>query len=426
MIRMSAFCLAIGLGFAAESGKSKSVTFHREVLPVLQAKCQSCHRPGEAAPFSLQTYQQARPWAKAMREAVLAKRMPPWFADPHVGKFTNDWSLSAAEIATIAKWAEQGAPEGDARDAKPNPTFTNGWRIPEPDMVIEMPEPYAVPASGTVEYTYYIVPTGLKEDRWVAMSEARPGNREVVHHIIAFVREPGSKWMEGYPERKAFVPQRKGGIGQADAFMAGYAPGTLPMRLKPGQAMLLKAGSDIVFQMHYTASGKAAMDQSKIGLVFAKEPVKQRVHTLAVQNRSFVIPAGANDFPVAAAVTLNADVELLDLTPHMHVRGKSAKMRAVYPTGEEEKLLEVKYDFNWQLAYRLPDGKVMPKGTRIEGVNTYDNTANNRFNPDPKQEVKWGDQSWEEMMINFFQVAAPVDVAPSALLVKPPPKPAAD
>jgi hypothetical protein len=168
------------------------------------------------------------------------------------------------------------------------------------------------------------------------------------------------------------------------------------------------------------------VDQSKVGLVFAKEPVKQRVHMLAVQNRSFAIPAGANDFPVAASVTLNADVELLDLMPHMHVRGKSAKMRAVYPTGEEEKLLEVKYDFNWQLAYRLPDGKVMPKGTRIEGVNTYDNTANNRFNPDPKQEVKWGDQSWEEMMINFFQVAAPVDVAPSALLVKPPPKPAAE
>lgn len=426
-MRLTICCLIVSaVGLAAQSGKSPKVTFHNDVLPVLQAKCQQCHRPGEAAPFSLRTYQQARPWAKAIREAVLAKRMPPWFADPHVGKFTNNSSLSEAEIAKLVAWVDQGAPEGNPADAKPNPVFTDGWRIPQPDMVVEMPRPYTVPASGTVEYTYYIVPTGLTEDKWVTMSEARPGNRAVVHHIIAFVREPGSKWLEGYPLRQGVVPQRKGSGGMADAFLAGYAPGTVPMRLRPGQAMLLKAGSDIVFQMHYTANGKEATDQSKVGLVFAKEPVKQRVHMLAVQNRGFAIPAGADNYPISAAVTLNKDVELLDLIPHMHVRGKSALMTAVYPTGETEKLLSIKYDFNWQLTYSLPDGKILPKGTRVEGVNTYDNSPNNRFNPDPTLVVKWGDQSWEEMMINFFHVATAVDVNPSSLLVKPPAKPAAD
>ena len=420
-------CFATALGFAANTGKSAPVTFHKDVLPVLQAKCQGCHRPGEAAPFALQTYQQARPLAKAMREAVPTKRMPPWFADPHIGKFTNDWSLSEAEVKTIAAWADQGAPEGKAAGAKPNPVFTNGWQIPQPDLVIEMPEPFDVAASGTIDYTYYILPTGLTEDKWVSIAEARPGARAQVHHIIAFLREPGSQWLAGEPVGKGFVP-KKGGRGGPDGFLAGYAPGMLPMKLRPGQAMLLKAGTDVVFQMHYTANGKTAKDQSKIGVVFSKEPVKQRVHMMQVQNGRFVIPAGADDFPVKAALTLGADVELLDLQPHMHARGKTALMKAVYPTGEEEKLLAIKWDFNWQLNYDLPAGKILPKGTRIEGLNTYDNTPNNKFNPDPKAEVRWGDQSWEEMMINFFRVAVDVNVPARSLVARPTaaPKPAAD
>jgi hypothetical protein len=390
---LMSLCVVSVLGFAANTGKSVPITFHKDVLPVLQAKCQGCHRPGEAAPFSLLTYAEARPYARAMREAVLAKRMPPWFADPHIGKFTNDWSLKEAEKQTLVAWADQGAKEGNKADAKPNPVFTTGWQIPEPDMVFEMPAAYAVPASGTVPYVYYIIPTGLKEDKWVRMAEARPGFRSTVHHIIAFVREPGSPWLAGAPVNQGFVPGR-GGKGSPDAFLAGYAPGMLPMKLRPGQAMLLKAGSDIVFQMHYTANGKAGEDRSKVGIVFAKEPVKQRVHMLQVQNGRFTIPAGADNVPVAAALTLAKDVELLDLQPHMHARGKTALMKAVYPTGEDEKLLSIQWDFNWQLNYELPAGKMLPKGTRIEGLNTYDNTPNNKFNPDPKVDVRWGDQSW--------------------------------
>lgn len=415
------------IGFAATTGKPGQVTFQKDVLPVLQAKCQGCHRPGEAAPFSLLSYKEARPWAKAMREAVLAKRMPPWFADPHIGKFTNDWSLNAAEVATIKAWADQGAPEGKPADARPNPTFTNGWQIPTPDVVIEMPEPFDVPAKGTVEYVYYIMPTGLTEDKWVTMAEARPGDeaRAQVHHIIAFIREPGSKWLAQAPVRKAFIPP-SGGQDSPSGFLAGYAPGMRPMILEPGHALLLKAGSDVIFQMHYTTTGKAVRDRSKIGFVFAKEPPKKRVHMLQVQNGRFVIPPGADNFPVKAALTLAADVELVDMQPHMHARGKSAEMKAVYPSGEEEKLLSIKWDFNWQLKYDVPPGKVLPKGTRIEGLNFYDNSPNNKYNPDPKVEVRWGEQTWEEMMVNFFRVASDPQLSTRDLIARPARRPAAD
>jgi hypothetical protein len=423
MVRpLLAFALLTASAFAA---KPAAVTFHKDVLPILQTKCQGCHRPGEAAPMAFLTYQQTRPFAKAIREAVATKRMPPWFADPHVGKFTNDWSLSPTEIQTLSAWAESGAPEGNAKDGQPNPTFATGWRIPEPDLVIQLPEPYQVPASGTIDYVYTIVPTGLTEDRWIQFAEPRPGNRALVHHVIAFIREPGSPWFAEYPVNKSFIPNKttKGG---PSGYITGYAPGSMPYTLRPGQAALLKAGSDIVFQMHYTANGTPGTDQSKIGLVFAKEPPKQAVHTLWLQNSKFVIPPGADNYPVATTVTLGTDVELLDSTPHMHVRGKAATLKAVYPTGEEEKLLSARYDFSWQLSYQYAPGKIMPKGTRLEAVSFYDNSTNNKHNPNPKAEVRWGDQSWEEMMLNFVRVAVDVNVKPGSLLQRPAPKPAAE
>lgn len=378
--------------------------------------------------MSFLTYKDARPWAKAMKQAVAARRMPPWFADPHVGKFVNDKSMSETEIQTIVAWADAGAPEGNPSHAKPNPTFVTGWSIDKPDLVIEMPEPHNVPEKGTIDYTYFILPTNLTEDKWVQMAEARPGNREVVHHIIAFIREPGSKWFAGEPYGKPVIPKKGNGEGGSAGSLAGFAPGMEPNIFRPGQAMLLKAGSDLVFQMHYTANGKATTDQSKIGIVFAKEPVKQRVFNLAVQNTRFAIPAGADNHPVSAAITLGTDVELLNMQPHMHVRGKASEMRAVYPTGEIEKLLSIRYDFNWQLDYQLAPGKILPKGTRVEATNYYDNSPNNKDNPDPTAVVKWGDQSWEEMMIDFFQVAVDINTKPASLIQRQPapPKPAAE
>jgi len=401
------------MGAAAAAGP----TFYKDVLPVLQRNCQGCHRPGEATPMALMTYQEVRPWAKAIKEAVAVRRMPPWFADPHVGKFTNDRSLSGADIATLTAWADTGAAAGDPAEAPPPVAFTEGWSIPTPDLVVEMPESFTVPARGTIEYTYFIVPTGLTEDRWVQFAEARPGNRKVVHHIIAFIRDPDSKWLREYPRGKGFVPNRGSRGEMSGEFMTGYAPGSPPEALRPGYGKRIRAGSDIVFQMHYTASGEESVDRSKVGIVFARQEPSYRVLTLAAQNNKFTIPPGAPNHPVDGAITLHAESELISLLPHMHLRGKAMDVRAVYPTGETEKLLSVpRYDFNWQLWYQLPPGKKLPAGTRIEATGYFDNSPNNKANPDPAATVRYGDQSWEEMMFAFFDLAIPVSMNPRDLL----------
>ena len=416
-MRLEPIISGLLFAFAATAATNPlPVTFTKDVAPVLQKNCQACHRPGEAAPFSMLTYEQARPWAKAMKEAVLLKKMPPWFADPHYGKFANDKSLSQKEIDTIVAWADAGAPEGDLKDLPAPVSFTEGWQIPKPDVVFELPNAVNVPASGTIEYQYVIVPTGFTTDRWVRFAEARPGNRALVHHIIAFIREPGSKWMKDATPGVPFVPEKRkkdkkdegdddGGAFSGDA-IAGYAPGMYPMRLEPGQAKLIRAGSDIVFQLHYTANGKAGTDRSKVGLVYATEPPKERVFTLGAVNGKFKIPPGDANYRVESEFEMGTQVKLVSMQPHMHLRGKDFEYRVVYPTGEAETLLKVpNYSFSWQLYYQPVKQLVLPKGTRIECTAHYDNSLNNPNNPDATKEVSWGDQSWDEMMIGFFDVA---------------------
>ncbi len=395
------------LGVLAAALLSGGPTFHKEILPLLQKHCHGCHRAGEAAPMAFSGYQQVRPWAKAIKASVLSRQMPPWFADPAYGKFHNARGLAAVEIETIAAWVEAGAPEGDPSEAPEPVAFVEGWNIGKPDLEIAMPGAYEVPASGTVEYTYVIVPTGLKEDAWVQAAEVRPGSRAVVHHVIAFIREPGSKWMRAYEPGVPFVPRGDRGGGEtASELLVGYAPGLPPAVLQPGTAKLLKAGSDIVLQLHYTTNGGKVSDRTRLGLIFASEPPRERVMTLAAMNTKFVIPAGAPNHRVDSEFTLRADARLIGLMPHMHLRGKDFLYRAVYPTGEEETLLSVpRYDFNWQLWYYLAEPKTMPKGTRLECTAHFDNSANNPANPDAAKQVKWGDQSWEEMMIGWFDVA---------------------
>lgn len=412
-------------------------TFYKDVLPILQNNCQSCHRAGEVAPMSLMTYEDARPWAIAIKMAILTKKMPPWYADPQYGHFSNERTLTPQQIKTLVTWVDGGAQPGDPKD-KPAPVkFVDGWNIGTPDRVIEMPTAYNVPAEGTVDYQYMVISGGFKEDTWVQAAEVRPGNRAVVHHVIAFIRPPDSKWMKDAKPGEFFVPKkpekdekqeskdekqessdrpnqrRRGDIGE---LLVGYAPGLQPLELTD-QAKLIKAGSDIVLQLHYTANGTPGSDKTRIGLIYAKQPPKLRNVMLAASNAGFKIPPNDGNYEVKSQVLLQETVTLADLMPHMHFRGKDFLFQVIYPDGKTETLLSVpKYDFNWQLGYRLEKPLVLPKGTRIECTAHFDNSANNPYNPDPTKEVKWGDQTWEEMMIGWFSVAVDPKVSTAGLM----------
>jgi hypothetical protein len=380
--------------FAANKTTDKP-TYSKDVAPILFNRCTECHRQGEAAPMTFLTYAEVRPWAKAIRERVITRAMPPWYADPNHGKFSNDRSLSQREIETIVAWADAGAPEGNARDLPKSPEYVDGWSIGKPDVVFDLDQDVAVPASGTVPYLYYTVPTNFTEDKWVQAAEVRPGNRAVVHHVIVSIQEPGS------PATGAAGQTRRVGL-------VGFAPGDQPMQLRPGIAKLVKAGSKLVFQMHYTPNGKETTDRTRVGLIFAREPVRQLHRGGMIPNFVFRIPPGEANHEVKSAWTAREDILLTGMMPHMHVRGKDFRYTAVYPDGTSEVLLNVpRYDFNWQLNYQLAEPKLLPKGTRIDCVAHFDNSPNNKHNPNPAIEVKWGDQTWEEMMIGWFNYVLP-------------------
>jgi len=423
---MNSLLLLLVLGGAVET----DVTFHRDVVGILQERCQGCHRQGEIGPMPLSTYKEVRPWAKAIKQAVVSRKMPPWHADRSVGKFHNDPSLSQKEIDILSAWADTGAIEGDPKDAPPARVFVEGWNIVNPDLIVEMPKTYEVPAKGTIEYTYIIVPTGFTEDRWISGAEYRPGNRSVVHHATLFVRPPESTWLRKYPVGEFFVPQEQirtastprpaattnAGANALNTRIAGYVPGRPERNLDPGYGMLIPKGSDLVFQLHYTANGKAASDRSRVGLVFAKTPPQKRVFSFSAFNDAFAIPPGAENYAVTGSGVLGLDAELIEVYPHMHLRGKSMVLTAVYPNGQREEILRVpSYDFNWQLLYQLGESKKLPKGTILIADGAFDNSLNNRYNPDPKAEVRWGDQSWDEMMAGFFVVAVPVSTDPRTI-----------
>jgi hypothetical protein len=410
------------VAFAAPAPKAKDVTFYKDALPILENNCQGCHRPGEPGPMSFMTYDSTRPWAKAIKQAVASKKMPPWFADPAHGKFSNDRSLSEADVKTLVSWVDDGAKAGNPKDAPKPVAFTEGWVIGQPDKVFAIPTPIAVPTSGTIDYQYVIMHSDLTEDKYVQFAEARPTDREHTHHILVFVREPGNNWLKGSPIGVAFIPS-KDGKGEGGGFgdnIAGYAPGMVAPMLKPGQAKLIKAGSDLVFQLHYTANGIAGSDRSSVGLILANEKPRERVLMMAAANVRFVIPPGDPDAIVEARVKLYREATLVSLLPHMHLRGKSFEFRAIYPNGEKETLLSVpRYDFNWQLSYYLDRPKRMPAGTIIEGVAHFDNSPNNPLNPDSSRAVRFGDQNWDEMMIGYFEVAVSPELTARDLLVRP-------
>jgi peroxiredoxin len=389
------------IGRVFTSQKPSEVTYSRQISRILQNRCVECHRPGQIGPFSLTSYREVVGWAEMIDEVVQQRRMPPWHADPKYGHFANDARLAEEDRELIRRWVAAGAPEGDPAELPPPRKFAEGWQIGRPDKIIYMADkPFQVPARGEVKYQYFIVDPGFTDDMWIAAAECRPGNRAVVHHIIVGVLT-GDRRLVGSAEDRS-------------DWLAATAPGARPLLLGEGYAKLIPAGAKLVFQLHYTPNGTAQEDRSSIGLVFADPAtVKRIVTTQKAATRRLVIPPGDPNHRVDASHVFASDTLLMAMFPHMHLRGKSFRYTAVYPDGKGEILLDVpRYDFNWQNSYELVEPKLMPKGTRLECVAHFDNSESNLANPDPTATVRWGDQTWEEMMIGYFAAAPAEENAP--------------
>jgi hypothetical protein len=411
MLRGSLAGLAMGIAALAATN-SAPVTFNKDVLPILQKNCQGCHRPGELAPMSFLSYSETRPWAKAMKQAVVTKKMPPWFAEK--GHFANDRTLTDDEISTLARWADNGAPEGDAKDRPAPLAFHDGWNI-QPDLIVEMPKEFLVAASGTINYQNFLVKVNFPEDRWVVAAEMRPGNPKVVHHGRVIVRPPTSTWMAKAVPGEPYE-EGSDGMGGAKAgtdLLGKYNPGLGAQSFEvDGSAKFIPKGSDLVFNLHYTAVGTPQTDRSKVGLVFAKHPPTLRYWMSPGTPAAFnlVIPAGDSNAEVVSEVTIGVDgARLVYIQPHLHLRGKDYEIRLTYPTGETETIFKGVWDFNWQVGYQLAKPVPVPKGTKILAIAHYDNSINNKFNPDPTKTVWWGDQNWDEMQSGFLGLVVAAD-----------------
>jgi mono/diheme cytochrome c family protein len=436
--------LALGTAaWGAEPAGEQTPTFYKDVLPLAQKHCQVCHRPGQIGPFSLLDYQSARPWAKAIKNAVTTRRMPPWLASPKYGHFNNDRSLSQAEMDTIVAWVDGGAPAGDPKDAPPAvPWPEGGWTV-QPDMAVDLP-PYPVPATGVIEWESILIPAPFKEDTWVTSVQVLPGAPAVVHHMCFDFQKHNPalpynvyEWMEvprdddgvalahdgstapSVRGREGTVARRPVGSTEVSRFQGRqtirsattqfcYLPGLTLEDYRPIKAgVLVPAGSDLVVGLHYTTIGVAAIDRTRIGFTVAKTPPAKKVITLGdeddpassrIQDNSklAIPPYEANYLGPPANITFKKDTELVWFRPHAHVRGKSARYTLIHPDGREEIVLDVpRFDFNWQLTYRT--SLMIPKGARMHVQYAYDNSAANRYNPDPSKWVYFGGQSWEEM-----------------------------
>ena len=398
-----AAALALGLAATGAEGAEAAPTFAADVAPILYENCVACHRPNHLAPMPLVTWDDVRPWARAVRAKVVSREMPPWGADSGIRAYRNDVSLSQEEIDVIAAWVDAGAPRGNDADLPERPEFAEGWSIGEPDLVFTMLEPFPVPADGTVPYSYVTVPTNLPEDTWISAHEFRPGDRRVIHHVISEVLED-----DGRPATAEVKLQRdRSRTRAAGARVGGYVPNRLGTVYEDGVAVKLPAGADIEAQMHYTTIGVPVLDQSSWGVVVAPAPApgagRRRAGGGAVANLLFRIEPGDPAYEVRAERRIDEPAYLSSMMPHMHVRGKSAKYVVRFPDGSEEVALWVPdYDFNWQLRYHLEEPIFMPAGSTLEAVFTYDNSPGNRHNPDPSAAVRWGDQTWEEMMLGYY------------------------
>ena len=437
------------------SAQNREYTFTRDVAPILYRRCASCHQPDDIAPFSVLEYKDVLPWKQTIRDKVSSREMPPWHADPRFGDFANEARLTQSEIDTITAWIDQGAKEGDAKDLPQLPPAVAGFEIGKPDYVLAMTEPFTVQPHSPDQYVYVTFPTKFKEDKWVQAAEIIPGNKRIVHHVIAHVLPPQStsgaaKALGGeFPQADAdpaSIFYRQGSLSRVkmdapviddganapnggslfrratgeDAasgysmLLASYAPGKGPDIYPPGTAKRIPAGSTVILQIHYSsfhgAIETAQTDQTAVAIIFAKTPPTKRAITATVPNHFFKIPAGAPNHQVTASYTFDRDVELISYMPHMHMRGKDMKYEALYPDGHRETLLWVpRFQFNWQTVYRLKNPVRIPKGTKLIVTAHFDNSTKNLHNPDPTKAVRWGDPTYDEMMIGWIEYTVPLE-----------------
>jgi len=462
---------------SVKSDQAPLVTFNKDVLPILQNNCQTCHRAGGIAPMSFATYESTRPWAKAIKSAVLSRQMPPWFADPHYSEFRNAPKLTKADMDALALWADTGAREGSPADRPAPARFADGWRI-QPDVVVSMAEPYLLSANGTGEIQQFVLPNPFKEDTWVTAIEIRPGNPSVVHHVLlqipenrgalgkivqncadcrpavlqqqaaalqeqaAVLREREGKQQAAVARPGVFVAavdppfiQQGGGGSYSDAMVrmqeritgrgafttmeAVYAPGTQPIDFRyTDSAKLIRGGKPIRLEVHYTPNGKQTTDQTSVAFTLAKAPAQRQFVIMAPEHLVDIrkpIPAGAPDWETTGELTFNRDADLVWFMPHMHLRGKDMTFRLVHPDGREQTVLSAKYNFNWQLGYELKEPVKVSPGTRLIVTAHHDNSANNPMNPAPDSPAMWGEMTSQEMMLPWFGVVVKGNAQPEMI-----------
>ena len=488
-LRWSTLILAIlflGSSPDAALAAQDAPTFTKDVAPILYKNCVVCHKPGESTPMSLLSYETARPWARSIKRRVVAREMPPWFADPQYGHFSNDRRLTQGEIDTIAAWVDGGAPKGRPEDMPPTPTFAKGWRHPlgtEPDAIIEMPVEFTAPPTGEIPMTTFYTPIPFGEDKFVEATQARPGNLAFVHHaVVRGIKLPaeakvdtttgllvdaksGKKFEElvreeGVNETPAEREERERAARQqftaqaqdvfdttSNVWIGTYAPGWDFERYKPGIGKRVPAGWHMAFNMHYQPTGRAEKDRTAMGLWFQKVPTKAELITRRVGethivegkqlldtpnkragssgNRQVIpnIPPYAENWSIMGITPILEPIAVYSWNPHMHLRGRDMKYVVVYPDGQEEVLFSVpKYDFNWQLSYENSEPVRIPAGSKIMSIGHMDNSAKNKFNPAPDKEVFWSEQSWDEMFQGFFQFTKDTEAPKARPATKAQPK----
>jgi hypothetical protein len=386
-------------------------TFNKDILPILQQRCQSCHTSGEIGPMPLTSHTEVRPWARAIRESVKLRKMPPWFADPEHGEFANDPRLTEREISLIDAWVQAGAPEGEKPHSRGTAVSPAALQS-SPNLFITAPSSVTIPANAVIDYKYIVLQVPFKFDRWVRGVWIRPSDRSVVHHAVLYIRDAASPWLRDAKPGVPYAPPRNDAEAvlrsrdTTEEVLAVYTPGARATLFPEGMAKKIPAGADLVLQMHYTSKKTSASDTPAVGLMLTSQTPAKRILTLQMGRDDLRIPPGEANYRASVSGTLPGDALLIGMFPHMHLRGVAFDFDIVGPGGYIEPLLKVKpYNFNWQLNYVLKQPRLLRKGTRLRWTGYFDNSANNPFNPDPAAEVKWGEQSWEEMMIGFFDVA---------------------